>query len=702
MNFFANFTPRKYRAAFVHFFSLLMLSLFAFSYNHGLLLQGNDGPTNISIAESQAFLFGITPHLHGNFLEGIGNISFPFNCIVQPGFWLVAHGNMSVLSQALLYCWFVFQLFVSVLLIGFNHDFSRHTRYIAAWLLTLIAFPYFSEWRLYPLTVNTPQFLNIITVFAIIDLGIQGMGARNWLTAISYGGIVLLGAMIGLMLCPAHVLLIVPMVLASLIYSLKLSSRDEIKRKLIVSAGVILFFGFAGWIEYYLGLMLNTAAVVFYAEMEHVHPSLLYVSILYHWNLDGAKLGPLFFCASLCAILYTILKVPKFKSLAITVLIMLCLILSVGTIATLLSTSWTAPEPIYFEMLLLPFFALIIAQVYEHISRQKRWAFPILLRYHWLLPFFFAVMVMLVIYFEVPHSTTHRGYHLTPHSTPVTEVLDNEIGLHQNALFRGRVANILPHKGFIDQLNYFSALDVNTGNDHQSTGLWLKHIPTLHEYNQLLSPSFFFLYRSFLSDRLEDKPFRSWSNFSVVNPKILRLLGVKFVLSDTPSIAGGYYRARLAQTNGIPNLYLFELKDSNTAGISVRNIIMSDGVRQAAHVMDDPAFNIQDAVVTNHNSIPKLVPASESIILLDNGGIRVKASSSGSSLLILPMEYSHCLHMNVISGSRPKLIRVDIALTGFLFTNKVDVILDNRLSLFDNPRCRLKDYREFSQLLKNN
>lgn len=692
-------TMKVYRASFVYFFPLLILSLFAFSYNHGHLLQGNDGPTNVSIAESQAFLFGITPHLHGNFMEGLGNISFPFNCILQPGFWLVAHGNMSVLSQALLYCWFAFQLFFSVSLIGYNHGFSPRTRYIAAWLLTLVAFPYFSDWRLYPLTVNTPQFLNIITVFAIIDLGIQGMGARKWLTAISYGGIVVIGAMIGLMLCPAHVLLIVPMVLASLIYSLKLSSREELTRKLVISAGVFLFFILAGWVEYYLGLMLNTAAVVFYSEMEHVQPSLLYVSILYHWKLAGAKLGPLFFLISLGAILYTIRKIPKFKALAITILFMQCVSVIAGTILTLMSTSWTAPEPIYFEMLLLPFFALFIAQVCEYISKQQGWTIPAL-RYHGLLPLFFAVLVILVIRIQVPHSTHHQGYQLTPHSTPVETVLENEIGLHQNAEFRGRVANILPHKGFLDQLNYFSTFDALTGNDHQSTGLWLKHIPTLHEYNQLLSPSFFFLYRSFLVDQAEDKPFRSWSNFSAINPKILRLLGVKFVLSDTSTIPEGHYRAKLTASNRIPSLYLFELNDPNVAGISARKLIFADGAKHAAQLMDNPAFSIQDAVMTNQTLLPPLVPAKESAILLNTDGIRIKASSSGSTLLILPVEYSHCYRVTVLSGATPKLMRVDVALTGLLFTNKVDVILDNRLSLFDNPRCRLKDYREFSQLLK--
>lgn len=700
MNIRANLSESRLRTPFIHFFSLLLLSVYAFAHNPGLLLQGNDGPTIISLAEAQGFLFGITPHLHGNFMEGIGNVFFPFNCIIQPGFWLAGHGNITVLSQVIIYCWFAFQLFISVLLIGYTHGFSRSTRYIAAWLLTLIAFPYFSEWRLYALTVNTPQFLNIITVFAIIDFGIQGIGARSWFSNFIYGAVIMLGTMIGLMLCPAHVLLVVPMLAASMIYSFALSNREAINRKLVVIAGVLLFLFALGWIQYYLGLMLNTAAVVFYSEMDHVQPSLLYVSILYHWNLTGARLGPLFFGASLAATLYIIRKIPAFKPLAITILIMQSIIVVAGTILTLISTSWTAPEPVYFEMLLLPFFALFIAQVCEQIFSQRKWALPAS-RYYFLLPLFFAIMVILIVRFEVPRSKTHLGYNLPPHATPVTDILEQEIALHQNAPFRGRVADILPHKGFIAQLTYFSALDLNTGNDHQSTGLWLKHIPTLHEYNQLLSPGFYFLYRNFLADRAADKPFRSWSNFSVVNPKILQLLGVKFVLADTPQIPGGQYRTKLTAAKNIPDLYLFEIKNPNIAGISAKKLIAANGVNQAAQLMREPAFNLQDAVVTTRADFPALTPVNNSVILLDTNGVRIKASSSGNSLLILPLEFTNCFHMNVISGSTPKLFRVDIALTGLLFTGKIDVVLDNRLSLFDNPRCRLKDYREFSQLLKN-
>ena len=73
----------------------------------------------------------------------------------------------------------------------------------------------------------------------------------------------------------------------------------------------------------------------------------------------------------------------------------------------------------------------------------------------------------------------------------------------------------------------------------------------------------------------------------------------------------------------------------------------------------------------------------------------LRAQSTGWTMLVLPLEYSHCLKLQVLSGEEPQLMRTDIALTGILFNQNVDVRLVSRIGLFTHPRCRWKDYKEF-------
>src|SRR5579862_3007274 len=81
-----------------HCILLILVSLFAFSRNPALLLMANDGPTGFSLADEELNFFGITPHLHGNLLEGLNNISLPYNLSLQPGYWLsmISHGKFAI------------------------------------------------------------------------------------------------------------------------------------------------------------------------------------------------------------------------------------------------------------------------------------------------------------------------------------------------------------------------------------------------------------------------------------------------------------------------------------------------------------------------------------------------------------------------------------------------------------------------------
>ena len=100
------------------------------------------------------------------------------------------------------------------------------------------------------------------------------------------------------------------------------------------------------------------------------------------------------------------------------------------------------------------------------------------------LPFGIAAIILIVLVRHHPYKDRGTSYTIPPASTPITEILEKEIAIKPDTIFSGRVANIMPGMDWIKQCAYFLAVNGVTGNDHQSSGLWLKHIPTLHEYSQ--------------------------------------------------------------------------------------------------------------------------------------------------------------------------------------------------------------------------
>ena len=195
--------------------------------------------------------------------------------------------------------------------------------------------------------------------------------------------------------------------------------------------------------------------------------------------------------------------------------------------------------------------------------------------------------------------------------------------------------------------------------------------------------------------------YRSWSNFSEINIKILKLLGVRFIITSVPDIREATLRTQLKLDNySLPSLYLHELKDANIAGISAKHIIIAKTIMEAESIMAESKFELHDAIIMSNTEFSQsdLQPVSKSKLSIEKGGFHLQAESAGKTLLIVPIEFSHCLHLTPVSGIAPKIMRVDAALTGVLFNGNVDILLDNRTGPFANPRCKMQDYLEYKQL----
>jgi hypothetical protein len=89
-----------------------------------------------------------------------------------------------------------------------------------------------------------------------------------------------------------------------------------------------------------------------------------------------------------------------------------------------------------------------------------------------------------------------------------------------------------------------------------------------------------------------------------------------------------------------------------------------------------------------------LVPAHEMRLTVIRGGLHVAGRSDGTSLVVLPQQFSHCLKPR---DSSVRLIRADFLLTGMIFSRSVDTDIGFDYGIF-SPACRRRDLADVKAL----
>jgi len=135
-------------------------------------------------------------------------------------------------------------------------------------------------------------------------------------------------------------------------------------------------------------------------------------------------------------------------------------------------------------------------------------------------------------------------------------------------------------------------------------------------------------------------------------------------------------------------------------GYAVTKVLHAASGQDVIALLANPALDPRTtAVLSTSDELPPLVPVNRSSLTVERGGYRIEADSPGTSLLVLPIEYSHCLHANLTaSGTIPShLLRVNLAMAAILFNGHVM----GRLALRYGPwssRCRMDDWRDADAL----
>jgi hypothetical protein len=276
-----------------------------------------------------------------------------------------------------------------------------------------------------------------------------------------------------------------------------------------------------------------------------------------------------------------------------------------------------------------------------------------------------------------------------------TRYLAAESGLSPGSIFRGRTANMVGRSihANVDWLTLHEldgSINNAIGNELRLTGLHYFGIPGLFQYTPMVTP-FLYVFSTRLLGLPGDKQNRNVLVLRRMDPRILRLLGVRFVVTDEDYQGDADLRATVSLQGR--TLFLYEISDANVGNYSPTEVRPAGSARAIIDRLAQSDFNPRrEVIVSRFEDIPRTLSEARNTKLQFLGSsLRIQSESDGNSVVLLPLEFSKCLQADVVQGERPRLFRADLLETGLLFEGKVDVILETKAGVFTNPACRFRD-----------
>jgi hypothetical protein len=461
---------------------------------------------------------------------------------------------------------------------------------------------------------------------------------------------------------------------------------------LVAVAGLLL--AAAGPAIYLVSTILDTAAVIFPEELANNRASFYFASILFHWN-QGA-VGPILMIFGIAGAVLAALDQTQrtLRIFAITLLTYLGSRLAFA-ILIIVFDFWRGPAPLYFEFFVIPLYALFAvlfwARMLGRLWRLRRWVVPSSSVVELQLV---GAAVVAVLALAISTSRRDYGFPYPPESTPITNILSRETGLQLGSAYLGRTADMIGRSiardvDWLDLHGIDGVLAGATGNELRLVGLHYFGIPGQFQYTPTISP---FMYA--LSSRLlalpGDKQMRNIMVLRDINPRLLAMLGVRFVLTDRAYDGPAILRATVPTKDR--TLFLYEIAKPNVGDYSpttvTRMTTASEIIARLADPNFDPAREIIADVASNANG---LVPVRNARLSFFGASLRLQAESDGRSILLLPLEFSRCLEAAAVEYEKPLLFRANLVETGVLFSGHLDTMLSIRTGPFLDPACRLWD-----------
>jgi hypothetical protein len=140
--------------------------------------------------------------------------------------------------------------------------------------------------------------------------------------------------------------------------------------------------------------------------------------------------------------------------------------------------------------------------------------------------------------------------------------------------------------------------------------------------------------------------------------------------------------------------YLYELPNPNVGNYSPTDLITAGSGSEIMVILRQPDFDFTRQVVVSGPLTQRLVPARAMRLSAIRGGLHVSGKSVGTSLVILPQQFSHCLRAR---DSRVRFVRANLMMAGLIFSGDIDTDILFDYGMF-SPACRHADLVDLTQL----
>jgi hypothetical protein len=732
---------------------LVLTGLFAISmwvaFTHGSsrLLSDYDG-NYIRIVAALQFEWSTTSLSMGmNPYQALGNISFCNNFALSPCFWIAGFCN-SDKQLAVTYLLVALELFLAIAAVGAAFQLPRSVTMMAAWLLPLLSLPValYKRSLLFSYAMLIPHYFEMIAACVIVIALFRTTGRLSMkATLASVAAQHLL--LFWLAACgPALILpCALPLAIAYIALLIGTDSRTEFRAKILTCLSLVVLGSFT-FIPFLAGNFLYSVPAHFAEEFGAVgrYP-LIFVSGLFADKTFG-RMGPYLIGLGFVGGLLALRCGPKpVRLLGAIPVGALMFNLSFFLVIRFWYQTYHGPILLYFEMACYPFYCLTLAYLVHRgilffravglrigsraagriVNRSAQSADGLTIRPTAPLetgPLAAAVVQRrpiatffrrsdlwiaiacsaLTITAVLNYGSNAPNLLFPPKNSVLVHHLQEQIGLSPGRPYNGMVATFTGFADHPDGVNFFQTVGKDyhyygqVGNDFRGPGLWHHRIPTLWEYNQFMTPPYYLMMSRMLA-RPQDHQMRNVIVLSKINQPYLQSLGVRFLLCDQRidhPAARQWTDPKLGDA-----LILYELSDPNVGNYSPTDLIVCENFTRAISIMQDLQFDFRKSAIVDALPAGQLVPADDGRITFEKGFIRVTAVSRESSVLLLPLQFSHCLSVKTNRrderGREPELIRMNVMQAGLVFSGSIEVEIRFSAGPFDHPFGRIRDHLDF-------
>ena len=680
----------------------LIGAAFALYLKRSQLLLGFDGGYMLNLAQRQ-FAWHLPLFSAGmDWFQGLGDVYFGVNFRLLPSFIAGSFFSGTAAAKIAIYEIVLAELTVGIVLFALALGVSRAAAMAAAALTCLVFMPFAHPTLVYGILPLTPHMGSLVAAALLAGAAFLQFGRRNWRADLPYAAAALGLLAWSVLVSITIILLAAPfLLLCAVSGTIAAASPAERRCKLaLLAAAVVLML--AGPAIYLVSTILDTAAVTFPAELANNRASFFYASILFQ-GLSVGWTGPLLILSGIAGAALAAFDRSRrtLRIFAITLLTYLGTRLTFAALIILFDF-WRGPAPLYFEFFVIPLYAVfavtfwadMLARLWRAPGFTQPSAAAVELRV-------VAAAVAAVVMLAVATPRGDYGFPYPPEPNPIVRILSGESGLDGERMFRGRTADMIGRSiprgvDWLDLHGVDFALASAIGNELRLVGLNAFGVPSLFQYTPTVSPAFYALTSRLLA-LPDDRQMRNIVVLRKFDPRILAMLGVRYVITDRPYDGPAILRARMA--TGDRTLLLYEIARPNLGDFSPTVVTAADTAAGIIARLADPRFDPAQQIVAD---LPRqesgLVPARNARLTFLGSSLQIEAESDGRSILLLPLEYSHCVRATTPSTEKPLLFRANLLETGVLFSGRLDAVVSLKTGAFVDPACRFRDLMDVRAL----